>query len=256
MQRIAGSDMSLRKKKKQGHANSERWLLTYSDLITLLMAFFVVMYSMAQMDLSKFQQMSASMQKAFNVMVLEGMDNDAVHGEGANLESPSPDDIDPLKTDAGPESIQTQDFAAIQKDMSQFAKMRGVEGKVNVRSTQEGIVISLSGNLLFDPAKAELKPQAVVILDKVAEVIKTRKNEVRVEGHTDNVPVESALYPSNWELSTARSISVVKYFTTISGILPDRMSAVGFGEYRPLVDNDTREHRAQNRRADIVILYG
>ncbi|MCL5256774.1 MAG: OmpA family protein [Chloroflexi bacterium] len=247
--------MAIRKKARTKHDNKERWLLTYSDLITLLMVFFVVLYSMSKADVAKFSKLSASLQRAFNIQVLEGLDPTAVGGEGGQFETQSPQDLETFRYGVGPGLSKADDFAAIQSDIEQFAKTKGLVGSVMVRENKEGIIITLSGNLLFDSAKAELKPQAVVALEKVAQIIKDRPNEIRVEGHTDNIPISTPLFPSNWELSTARAVSVAKYLTGVEGIAPDRIGAVGYGEYRPLVDNDTREHRALNRRVDILIIY-
>lgn len=247
--------MAIRKKAKTKHNNNDRWLLTYSDLITLLMVFFVVLYSMSKADAAKFSSLSASLQRAFNTQVLEGLDPASVGGEGGQFENESPEDLEALKYGIGQGLSKTDEFAVIRSDIEEFAKTKGLVGKVLVRENRDGIVITLSGNLLFDSAKAELKPQAVVALEKVATIIKDRSNEIRVEGHTDNIPISTPLYPSNWELSTARAIAVAKYLTVVEGISADRIGAVGYGEYRPIVDNDSREHRALNRRVDVLIVY-
>jgi chemotaxis protein MotB len=128
-------------------------------------------------------------------------------------------------------------------------------GHVEVGASREGIVISLAGNLLFDSGKSDLKPQGLVLLDSVAERLKTMTNEIRIEGHTDNVPIATPLYPSNWELSSARAITVGRYLSENDGISPTRLAAAGYGEFRPVAPNDTRDGRARNRRVDLVILF-
>ncbi|MCL5961054.1 MAG: OmpA family protein [Chloroflexi bacterium] len=221
------------------HENSERWLLTYSDLITLLLVFFVVMYSVSKADEKKFSRLSASLQKAFNVVVLEGQDKTAVAG------------------DMGPASGNAvmNDFVGLRTQIIRLAEEMGVQSHVDVRLQPEGIAISLSGNLLFDSGRAELRPESTQILDGVADQLRSQPNEIRVEGHTDNIPVNSEMYPTNWELSVARATVVTRYLTEVDGLSPRRLSAQGYGEFRPLVDNKTREDRAQNRRVDILILY-
>jgi chemotaxis protein MotB len=116
-------------------------------------------------------------------------------------------------------------------------------------------VISLAGNLLFDSGKSDLKPRGMTLLDTLAERLRTMPNEIRVEGHTDNIPIATALYPSNWELSSARATTVGRYFAEHSDIAPIRLSAAGYGEFRPVALNDTREGRARNRRVDLVVMF-
>jgi chemotaxis protein MotB len=128
-------------------------------------------------------------------------------------------------------------------------------GHVEVGASREGIVISLAGNMLFDSGKSDLKSQGLVLLDTVAERLKTMTNEIRIEGHTDNVPIATPLYPSNWELSSSRAITVGRYLSEHDDISPTRLAAAGYGEFRPIASNDTREGRARNRRVDLVILF-
>lgn len=220
--------------------NSERWLLTYSDLITLLLVFFVVMYSISKADEKKFSKLNASLQRAFNVLVLDGNDKTAVGGE----EGPTMGN-----------SI-LDDFATLQNKIMQVAKEMGIQSNVDVVLEKEGIAIRLSGNLLFDSGRAELNPAAVRILDEIAQELRGMPNDIHVEGHTDNIPVGTDQYPTNWELSAARATAVTRYLSEIGGINPQRLSAQGYGEYRPIVNNDTRDNRSLNRRVDILIIYG
>ena len=224
---------------EEGHANNERWLLTYADLITLLLVFFVVMYSISKADTAKFSKLNASLQKAFNVLVLEGQDKTAVGGEAAPISGNSILD----------------DFVGIRNATLDLAQEMGVAEHVNVTLEKEGIGITLSGNLLFDSGRADLRPESTKILDEIADRVRNIPNEIRVEGHTDNIPVDSDLYPTNWELSTARATVVTRYLIEADKIQPQRLSAVGFSEYRPLVDNNTKENRALNRRVEILIVY-
>ena len=221
------------------HTNQERWLLTYSDLITLLLVFFVVMYSISKADERKWAKLSASLQKAFNVLVLEGYDATSIEGESG----PS----------AG--SSVMEDFIGLRSDMLKLAEQLGIQNMVNVTLQKEGIAVSISGSVLFDSGRAELKPESAVILDRIAEHLRANRNEVRVEGHTDSIPVDSDLYPTNWELSSARATVVTRYLAEVAQISPQRLSAQGYGEYRPVTDNKSRENRALNRRVTVLILY-
>ena len=234
-----------------GHENAERWLLTYADLITLLMVFFVVLYSMSSADSTKWQQISASLQQAFNVDVLQGSADTSV--DDASAAPPPPIDTLISNTDI-PQLSRIQ--SAIQTVVEQAEQNgAGQTPEVTVGTDQEGVVIRLSGSYLFDSGRAELKPNSFGILDAVGGQVKLLPNDVRVDGHTDSTPlVGSALYASNWELSAARAVAVTRYLSETDGILPTRMVAAGFGEFHPLVPNDTREHRALNRRVEIHLL--
>ncbi len=221
----------------EGHVNHERWLLTYADLITLLMVFFVILYSMSKQDVAKYAKLTASIQRAFNIQVLEGLDPTALNGKFGSFNS-----------------AQLHDLETIKQDLGAFAEQLGLGDKIVVRPSREGITISLSSSLLFESGKADLRPDSKKVLEKVATILSHIPNEVRVEGHTDNIPPASSLYPTNWELSAARALAVTRYLISL-GIQPERLSAAGYGEYRPIADNTTKEGRAANRRADLVIIY-
>lgn len=122
-------------------------------------------------------------------------------------------------------------------------------------ATRDGVVISLAGNVLFDSGRAELRPQGLDLLDDLAAKLRDMPNDIRIEGHTDNVAIATSLYPSNWELSSARATTVGRYLIEHGGIAAKRVGAVGYGEWRPVASNDSREGRAQNRRVDVVILF-
>lgn len=125
---------------------------------------------------------------------------------------------------------------------------------VSVGVDREGVVVRVSGSYLFDSGRAELKPNSLGVLDAIAAELRPLVNDIRVDGHTDSTPIDSPRYPTNWELSSARALAVTRYFSETSGIRAGRLMAAGFGEFRPLVPNDTREHRAQNRRVEIHLL--
>ena len=239
--------MSKRRHKKHegGHENAERWLLTYADLITLLMVFFVVLYSMSQADSEKFRRISASLEKAFNVDVMEGSANTAIMDGAPAPASP----VDDLISDAEVPQVQRLK-AKIELAMDEA----GQQPEVSVGTDKDGVVVRLSGSYLFDSGRAELKPNSLAVLEAIAAEIKPLPNQIRIDGHTDSTPIDSPRYPTNWELSTARATAVTRYFSEVSGVSATRMMAAGYGEFRPLVPNDSREHRAQNRRVEIHLL--
>lgn len=231
-----------------GHdsAGMMRWLLTYADLITLMMVFFVVMYAMSNVDKKKYETLSASLKQALHV---EGTADNLIADRlgQTQINPPIPEDM-----------TQTR--------MREDAEYQKIIDKVKSTSTQEetgavmfiiderGLVVSFLDTLLFDLGRADLRPNALPVLDAVATAIKGSTKVVRVEGHTDDLPIATVQYPSNWELSAARAITVTRYFITQHAIEPRRLSATGFGEYRPLVPNSSEDNRKKNRRVDIVIL--
>ena len=247
-----------RKKKhhEEGHVNHERWLITYADMITLLMVLFIVMFSMSRTDMQKYKMLKASLNRAFDVEVLTSDDAVGVMGAGTAL-LPLPSVQEAMAVPGSPSqdprmASTLQDFREI---VSQLPIPADSAGRVEIGASRDGIVISLAGNVLFDSGRSDLKPRGLALLDAFAERLKTMPNEIRVEGHTDNVAIATALYPSNWELSSARSTTVGRYLAEHGGLAPARVSAAGYGEFRPVAPNDSREGRARNRRVDLVILF-
>ncbi len=237
------------RRRKGGHAeaheNHERWLISYADFITLLMVFFVVMYSMSSADSEKFKKISQSLSQAFNVDVMQGASQtDMLDG----IQTPEPP-VDSMIQDAEVPQVQR-----LQTKIEALLDGSSQTPDVTVGRDKEGLVIRLSGSYLFDSGRAELKPNALAVLDTIADEIRTVPNDIRVDGHTDSTPIDSPRYPTNWELSTARALAVTRYLTETDGIRSGRVMAAGFGEFRPIAANDTREHRALNRRVEIHVL--
>lgn len=251
-----------RKHHEEGHQNAERWLLTYADLITLLMVFFIVLYATSQSDVAKFAQVAASLQKAFNVPVLEGQDKASIQGQyGPPVpaeSAPAPSIAPPRKAVAPPlsqiELIRSGLYQAIRDDLQEYAAKHNLENKASVELRHEGVLVTISGELLFNAGRADLQPEAQQVLWVAAARLPGLPNEVRVAGHTDNVPLNTAEFPSNWELSSARALTVLHFMRDQMHIDPARLVALGYGQYRPIVSNDTRESRAKNRRVEILIV--
>jgi chemotaxis protein MotB len=232
-----------RKKKAAAKENAERWLLTYADLITLLMVFFVLLFSMSTIDKKKYQELAGSLNRAFNVNVLQGQ---------------QPISLSPSSGGANAISVlEQQNFQHINQIVQQIEQQNDIsQQQITSQITKDGIAITVSGTLLFYNGTDQIKPDGLALLQKLGAYLVTLPNPIRVEGHTDDIPEQSAQYPTNWELSSARAVAVVRYFTDTSQMQPVRLSAVGYGQYQPIVPNDTRAHREENRRAVIVILYG
>jgi chemotaxis protein MotB len=226
-----------------GGGGELRWLLTYADLITLLLAFFIILWAGSREDLEKFSRLAKALSQAFGISVFEGEGGSLVGGGGAGIF-----DFSQL---SGPQ----RQFMFISEKLQQYASQHGLTEKIAVNFRNEGIVITLSNALLFPSGGVEINPEAQETLAEIAELLRPLPNEIRIEAHTDNLPTNSPLYPTNWELSAARAAAVARYLIEHEGIEAHRLSALGYGEHRPLYPNDTREHRLLNRRADIVILY-
>jgi chemotaxis protein MotB len=216
--------------------NADRWLLTYADLITLLLAFFIVMYSMSRIDAKRFGKVSQA---------LHGI----LKGGPSVLNTPN---LSTLNTGHG--LLKVGNLKMLQTNIHQDVKKIGKKGDIVAEMNERGLIIHIMESAMFDEGRADLKPRSKSILDLVATDIIQMPNHVRVEGHTDDRPIRTGYYPSNWELSTARATQVVRYFTDMHGFPPDKISAVGFASYRPYVPNNSIENRAKNRRVDIVVL--
>jgi chemotaxis protein MotB len=256
-----------RRKRARAHANHERWLVSYADFITLLFAFFVVLYASAQVDQRKVGKLALAIQVAFQelgvfpasttqipldnnepmpfaqVQVIENAKRSTELGRI----SPSPNGaLDAAADEANLNTLQTELQQALQHELAVHT--------VALHREAEGLVISLREFGFFDSGSATLKPSAMPALDRIASILAVRTCRLRIEGHTDNVPIHTAQMASNWELSTARSTELVRLLIQRYHFFPERLSAAGYAEYHPIASNDTPQGRAQNRRVDLVIL--
>jgi chemotaxis protein MotB len=256
-----------RRKRVRTHANHERWLVSYADFITLLFAFFVVLYASAQVDQRKVGKLALAIQVAFQEM---GVFPDSTTQVPMNANEPMPfatvQSIANAKhsTELGrivPSPNGSLAAVSEQTDLSslQTELQKALQPEINLRTIAlhretEGLVISLREFGFFDSGSAALKPTAMSALDRIASILSARKCALRLEGHTDNIPMHTAQMASNWELSTARSTELVRLLVQRYNFAPQRLSAAGYAEYHPIADNSTPQGRAQNRRVDIVIL--
>lgn len=225
-----------RKKISDDQENQERWLLTYADLITLLLALFIVMYSMSQIDAKRFGKMAEAL-------------NGILKGGHSILKNNAEDQ---LKTGHG--VLKLGDLRMIQREVQEQTEVKGRSEEVLTEITERGLVVHIVESAMFESGSASLRPAAMEILDLVYATIKDSPNHIRIEGHTDDSRINSAMYPSNWDLSAARATEVVRYFIDNHNIDAGRISALGYGEFRPIRPNNSIENRAINRRVDIVVL--
>jgi chemotaxis protein MotB len=225
-----------------GHAGGqERWLLTYADLITLLLVFFVVLYAMSSPVTHKYDELTHSLNSAFHIT--SGASNSVLSGNPA------------VMTGSTAFIPEMQALAQMQDNLDKtLSKSHIGTNSVTTTINQRGLVISLANSAFFDSGSATFKPAAKIILKSIIPTLKGSGRALMVEGYTDNTPIHTSQFPSNWELSTARATTVVRTLITDEGLSPKRLSAAGYGEYYPLVPNTTAANRAKNRRVDIVIL--
>ncbi len=232
-----------RKKKHPEHVNHERWLVSYADFITLLFAFFVVMFASSQVDTKKMGQFSDAFSKAMGESFL-------MEGGRSLLPDGKPPPPEPPGAGGTAEG-------RLPKELMQLAKKLGQNSDelagLKILQRRNELVIRLADSLLFDSGDDTLKEQAVRVVQAIANELRDRKVDVRVEGHTDDVPIRTVRYRSNWDLSTARATAVIAQLNGPGRIAATRLAASGYGEFRPVASNTTPEGRAQNRRVDLVI---
>ncbi|CAL61489.1 putative flagellar motor protein MotD [Herminiimonas arsenicoxydans] len=245
-----------RRKHEEEHENHERWLVSYADFITLLFAFFVVMYAISSVNEGKYRILSNSLGIAFS----------GITPKAPALKDPAPSSpsILPLPMPAHSPSQRANDAATkrekarmtnIARDILKAMAPLIREGKVRVTQTNRGVSVEINASVLFAPGEARLSAQSEKALRAVAEVLNKVDNDIQVEGHTDNVPINNAMFPSNWELSAVRASSVVRLFLE-SGMNEKRLVAMGHGANQPVDSNETTEGRLRNRRVQLMILSG
>jgi chemotaxis protein MotB len=249
-----------RKKKHEEHVNHERWLVSYADFITLLFAFFVVMYASSRVDGKKMGSVSDSLQVAFGPIGPIINWGSAPAGSGIGVISgngPAPaQSRDSTSMEIGNhwDNIEAHLREVVEEIKRSIRQGGGPDQDITVYTNQQGLIISISDKVLFDPGQSAIREDVKPFLDKIARALLKVRDNIRVEGHTDNVPISTPQFPSNWELSTGRATSIIRYFLANYSFNPQNLSAAGYGEYHPLAPNDTEAGRIKNRRVDIVIL--
>ncbi len=256
-----------RRKRQKAHANHERWLVSYADFITLLFAFFVVLYASAQVDQRKVGRLALAIQVAFQELGVfpasttqvpldlnEPMPFSTVQVIASAKHNTDLSRISPPPDDALGAASEEANLSAMQSELQQALQSEIAQHTVALHRETEGLVISLREFGFFDSGSAALKTSALPALDRIASILAVRICRLRIEGHTDNVPIHTAQMASNWELSTARSTELVRLLILRYGFSPLRLAAAGYAEYHPIASNSTAQGRAQNRRVDVVIL--
>lgn len=257
-----------RRKNHAEHENLERWLVSYADFITLLFAFFTTMYAISSVDAQKMGRMVLSMQAAFDTSIFPAGNsklnlsdtgsapappNNALYSSMVKSMGENQSQLAEIKQSTK-EAGQREDLGRIQKDLSSLIVDDALRDKVKIMIKNRGVVVSLAEAGFFDSGSDRVKPQSLPLLDKIAVYLKSLPNFIRVEGHTDNMPIHNARFPSNWELSTARATFIVSHLLSRHQFDPVKLSAAGYGEHHPADTNQTAEGRSRNRRVDVVIL--
>jgi chemotaxis protein MotB len=247
--------------RRRGHVeeshSDERWLLTYSDMITLLMALFIVMFAMSNVNEQKFESLQQSLSEAFSGRILGG---ESIAQTGGSVQAPEsnpavqPQTLAPMTSGTPEAKDEQEDFRRLKARIDGVIAEQGLQRKVASVIEKRGLAVRvMSDGLLFESGSADVRPEAAPVLAKLGKVLAVDKaHPFRIEGHTDDVPV-SGRYPSNWELSTARSSAVVRAFMSGSGIAGKRFEAVGRAELEPLRPNTSPAARSANRRVEIVL---
>jgi chemotaxis protein MotB len=227
--------MFQRKKKNTEPENADRWLLTYSDLITLLLGLFVILYGMSKIDTDKYEQVVTALGGIF------GGENAGALNSSARV---MPGGVSPLQAE------RNHILTTLENALGETKN----KGLVSFSQNERGVTVHLMEALLFNSGSADLKASSYQILDTLGSIIKRLPNDIRIEGHTDDVPIHTDRFPSNWHLSVNRAVNTGYYMLNQYGLNAEKVSVVGYAEYRPLVANTNAENRARNRRVDIIIV--
>jgi chemotaxis protein MotB len=250
-----------RRKRRTAHTNHERWLVSYADFITLLFAFFVVLYSSAQVDKRKIGQLATAIQVAFQEMGVFSNPSQGVPAQSRSRDTT--EEIEkavrvaesgsiqsPRETDAG----RSEDIVRLRQDLEAALGPELLRKEVALRSSADGLVISLREIGFFESGSADVRAESLPAFSRIAALLATHRCRIRIEGHTDNIPIHNHNFRDNWELSTARAVELVRLLITRYGFAAERLSAAGYAEFHPVASNESIETRAQNRRVDIVVI--
>lgn len=255
----------MRKKRKvddnDGHID-ESWLLPYADLLTLLLALFIVLYSMNSVDVKKFEEMS----QAFNIALNRGggimeLPSAVQSGPSTDKVTKSKDKDNPTnsKSSASLEELikqEEKELASLKSQIDEYIEKNGLITELETKLNMSQLVITISDNALFAPAQATVKPEAKELAYAISKMLQQYPSyEIIVSGHTDDTPINNASFKSNWDLSSMRAVRFMDIMLENKELKPDRFSAIGYGEYRPIAENDTVANKAKNRRVEVSILH-
>jgi len=247
-----------RRERRRGHISHERWLVSYADFITLLFAFFVVLYASSKADQKKQQQVAQAIDSAFHAL---GIFPDTSHHpvDLKNVSAISKDEpITPMNIVMGEDVLAPakvkENLELVQKQLEKMLSNQIADHSVSVKIGKDGLVISLREAGFFSTGSATPHPGTMPVLRQIADALGKIPYDIRVEGHTDNVPIHNAEFDSNWELSSARATHIARIFLSTHSIPPEHLSAAGYAEFHPVAPNTTEEGRAENRRVDLVIM--
>ncbi len=229
--------MPKRKRSDESKAGAPLWMTTYADMVTLLLAFFVLLFAFSSIDVQQFQRIMSAFQGGSSV--LDG---------GRTITSAD-------RFQEATAEIDFQQLYELERQLTVYLEEQSLDGIVFLEMEERGLIIRFADQVFFDLGRADLKPEAIAILDPMARLLRDLNNPMRVEGHSDNLPISTQQFPSNWELSTHRASRVVRYLVEEQNFDPRQLSAAGYGEYRPILPNETAADRAMNRRVDIVIMH-
>ncbi|MBE3555498.1 MAG: flagellar motor protein MotB [Firmicutes bacterium] len=261
LRRFGGSGGRGAPRKKSENAGGLRWMLTYADMITLLLVFFIILYALSNLNSQKYEQLYRQLHSIFagEAVFFNGPVSTIQQSQGPSetLTSLTPQSLQQALTQAMPATAAPPENAALQQaanQIEQYLTVHHLNGEAQVTQTSRGVRITLGEALLFPLGSADLTPEGETLLRNLAPILKEVPNLISVEGYTDDIPIgPTSPYRSNWELSAARALTVLHVLTTF-GVDPARLSETGYGEQRPLYPNDTPQHRQQNRRVDLVLL--
>ncbi|NLP44664.1 MAG: OmpA family protein [Peptococcaceae bacterium] len=245
--------MLRRRSNEQKQSSQERWLVTYADLITLLLIFFVVMYSMSKVDANKFREIAESLSIALGGATAAQIEL-GTHPSGPSLIDSGSPEGNAQEQGSLADRAEELTIEGIKAKLDEFAAENRIQTKLVSTIEERGLVVSIQDTLLFEPGSAEMTAEARTILKKISSVLAASDNLIRIEGQTCNLPIHTSQFPSNWELSVLRATNVLQIMVQDGGIEAGRLSATGYGEYRPIADNQTEEGRIHNRRVDLVVL--
>jgi chemotaxis protein MotB len=256
----------MRRRRPRPHVSHDRWLVSYADFVTLLFAFFVVLYASSQVDQRKVGRLALAIQVAFQELGVFSASATAVPAQDAEAMPASSVQlldnvahtaalgriVPPAQGDIG--SSEDADLSALREELQTALAAEIQRSDISLHVEPEGLVISLREIGFFDTASATIRPQAQGALDQITVILRRYPHALRVEGHTDNVPIHTAQFGSNWELSTARATEVLRLLIVRYGFTADRLAVAGYAEFHPVASNLTPEGRALNRRVDVVVI--